>query len=238
MSRVQFNLLPQSKMQSVRAARNRRFIITIAFLASAASLAVFLLTLFSVDVIQTKQLSDANKAITDTTAKIKQNNNLDKILTIQNQLVSLASLHQNKHVASRLFNYLPQITPSNVHIGSLNIDFDTGVMSISGTADSPHSVNIFIDTLKFTNLALPGQTTPKSAFPSVIENSYGIGQGNVSFSLTIHFDPSLFSNAIVDSDHKPVSPTLKVPSLTTTRSVLNDPGNAIFNGQNTGGNQQ
>lgn len=236
MSRVQLNLLPQAKMASVHAQKTRNLVISIAFLVGAASIAVFLLTLFSVDVIQTRQLASADKSITDSTAKIKEIESLDKILTVQNQLKTLVSLHQNKHVSSRIFTYLPQISPASAHVGRLGIDFSTNILQIDGTADSTHAVNTFIDTLKFTNFTTPGQTTPKSAFPSVIENSFGVGQGNVSFSLTVHFDPILFSNAVYDTNQKPESPVLKVPSLTTTRSVLNDPANVIFNGQNTGSN--
>lgn len=234
--KVQLNLLPQTKMETVRAARNRSLIISAAFLIGAASLAIFLLTLFTVDVVQTKQLSDANKSINETTAQLKKIDNLDKILTIQNQLTTLSGLHQDKHVLSRLFGYLPQVTPSNIHIGRLVVDFKTDIMNIDGTADTPHSVNTFIDTLKFTNFTTSSQVTPKSAFPSVIENNFGVGQGNVSFTLTVRFDPTLFSNAVLNADNKPENPELKVPSLTTTRSVLNDPANAIFNGQNTGEN--
>src|SRR3989338_6856509 len=163
--KVQLNLLPQTKMETVRAARNRGLIISAAFLIGAASLAIFLLTLFTVDVVQTKQLSDANKSINETTAQLKKIDNLDKILTIQNQLTTLSGLHQDKHVLSRLFGYLQQVTPSNIHIGRLVVDFKTDIMNIDGTADTPHSVNTFIDTLKFTNFTTSSQVTPKSAFP-------------------------------------------------------------------------
>lgn len=237
MSKVQLNLLPQAKMATVRAQKTRSLITGAALLVSAVSVVIFLLVLFSVDVIQTRQLSSADKSIIDTTAKIKQIDNLDKILTIQNQLQTLVGLHQNKHLSSRAFAYLPQVSPVTIQVSRLGIELDTNILQIEGTAESAHAVNTFIDTLKFTNFTTPLQTTPKSAFPSVIENSFDVSQKNVSFSLTVRFDPILFSNAVLSSDQKPEIPQLTVPSLTTTRSVLNDPANAIFNGQNTGDDQ-
>lgn len=222
MNRVEFNLLPDLKMEFVKAARARKTIISLAFLASAASLAIFILLLFTTAVVQKKQLSDASKEIDAVNNKLKNINSLERILTVQNQLYTLTGLHQNKHASSRLFTYLPQVTPTNVSISSLDVDFSNSVIQISGTASSQHAVNTLIDTLKFTTYDA-GSGSSKNAFPTVVESDFAFSSRGISYTLDVNFDPVLFSN-------NQAEPKLNVPSTTTTRSVIDNP-DSLFTGQ-------
>src|SRR5438309_11123953 len=154
MSAVQFNLLPDVKLNYIKAQRSKSIVVTISLVVTGAALALFIILLFTVDVLQKKQLSDADKDIKASSQKLEAIPNLDKVLTIQNQLSALSNLHHNKHIASRIFNYLPQVTPSNVRIGSISTDFVGNTMTVDGTAGSQHDVNVFIDTLKFTTYKL------------------------------------------------------------------------------------
>ncbi len=233
MSRFQFNLLPDSKLATVKSSRSRSLLVSAALIVSAASAAIFLILLTTTSVVQKKQLSDADKTITAETAKLQSMSGLDKMITVQNQLSTLVDLHKNKHVSSRIFSYLPEVTPTQVSLGRLAMDFKAGTMQIDGTADSQKSVNTFIDTLKFTTYIVNSGDSPKSAFPSVVESSFSIGTKNVSYSLNVTFDPALFANNILDSQGHAKAPTLQVPKLTTTRSVTDDPANLLFNGQNS-----
>ncbi|HEY5549864.1 MAG TPA: PilN domain-containing protein [Candidatus Saccharimonadales bacterium] len=224
MNKVEFNLLPDVKMDVVKASRARNTVVSIAFLASAASLAILVLLLFTVYIVQNKQLSDANKDIENANNKLKNISSLDKILTVQKQLQTLPGLHENKHISSRLFSYLPQVTPTSVSIGSLSVDMAANVIQISGTAESQHAVNTFIDTLKFTTYTTAAGSSPKDAFPTVIESNFTLSSAQVSYLLDVHFDPALFSN-------NQLAPTLQVPTITTTRSVIDNPSNQLFTGQ-------
>ncbi len=234
MSRVQFNLLPDAKLAAVKSGRSRSLLVTIAVFIAAISAAIFLVLLGITSVVQKKQLSDADKAIATQTAKLQSMNGLDKMITVQNQLTTLVDLHKNKHISSRVFSYLPQVTPTQVSLGRLAMDFKANTMQIDGTADSQKSVNTFIDTLKFTTYIVNSSDSPKSAFPSVVESSFSIGTKNVSYSLSVIFDPTLFSNNVLDSQGHTKAPSLQVPKLTTTRSITDDPANLLFNGQNSG----
>jgi Tfp pilus assembly protein PilN len=228
MSAVQFNLLPDVKMHSVKIEHSRKLIITVAALVSAVCLALFFILLFSVDVVQKKQLNDADKQVTVAIAKINSIPNLNKILTINNQLSSLTTLHKNKHITSRLFGYLTQVTPTSVQISSINLDLSQNKMTITGTSDSHHSVNTFIDTLKFTSFKSSSQDSNHVAFPSVVETSFSVAPPKVSYSVDLTFDPTLFSNS------SPQAPNLIVPQLTSTRSAIDDPSNPLFNGTTKG----
>ncbi|MEK7096164.1 MAG: PilN domain-containing protein [Patescibacteria group bacterium] len=232
MSRVQFNLLPDTKLAAVKSSRSRNLAVSVALIISAASAAIFLILLATTSVIQKKQLSDADKAIATQTAKLQSMTGLDKMITVQNQLSTLVDLHKNKHISSRIFSYLPEVTPTQVSLGRLSMDFKANTMQIDGTALDQKSVNTFIDTLKFTTYIVNSDDSPKSAFPSVVESSFSIAAKNVSFSLNVTFDPALFGNNILDSQGHAKAPSLQVPKLTTTRSITDDPANLLFNGQN------
>lgn len=228
MSKVQFNLLPDVKLEYMKVERTRAKVITACTTAGAVSLGLFLVLFLSVNVVQKKQLSDARAQITQSSKQLGDIKNLTQALTIQNQLGTLADLHQKKHISSRLFTYLPQITPTNVNISSLTMDLTNNSMNITGTASNHQAVNTFIDTLKFTTFKI-GTQEEQPAFPSVIESSFGIGNTNVTYGLNVQFDPKLFSNPALDSSGKSQAPKLSVPSLTTTRSVLQITGNPLFN---------
>lgn len=230
MNRVQLNLLPDVKLDYLKAQHTRNLVVGISILVSAVALVIFLIMLTTVGVVQKKQLSDADKSIEQYSKQLQAVPNINKILTVQNQLQSLVTLHQNKHAVSRLFTYLPEVTPTNVNIGQISVDFSTNSMDISGTAASQQAINTFVDTLKFTTYKV-GQEEAKPAFPSVVESSFGIDKTGASYGLSIEFDPILFSNNLNGQ-----VPQLVVPQLTTTRSLLADPSNALFNGR-TGPNK-
>ncbi|KKU20245.1 MAG: hypothetical protein UX30_C0003G0120 [Candidatus Saccharibacteria bacterium GW2011_GWA2_46_10] len=232
--RAQFNLLPDIKQTGVKLQRSRRLVASTAVLVSIISAAIFVLMLLTVYGIQKKQLSDTDKDITSYSQKLAATENLDRILTVQNQLTTLSGLHQNKHAVSRIFTYMPEVTPSNVNLSNLSLDLTADTIQIDGTADSQKSVNTFVDTLKFTTYSLGSDTTAKTAFPSVVLSSFGIGEGRASFSVNVTFDAVLFSSSAIDSSGNSVAPKLDVPKLTSTRSVLDDPSNVLFNGQGGG----
>jgi hypothetical protein len=229
MASIQFNLLPDVKLHYVKTQRSRNVVISVALLIASLSLILFLLLLFTADIIQKKQLRDASGQVTSTANKIKAIPDINKVLTIQNQLGTLSDLHKNKHVSSRLFIYLPQVTPTDIKISSILLDFTTNTATISGTATSQHAVNTFIDTLKFTTYKVSSQDSDHPAFPSVIESSFSISPGTASFALSATFDPTLFTGGTSQA------PKLTVPRLTTTRSVIDDPSNPLFNPKKQGG---
>jgi Tfp pilus assembly protein PilN len=221
---VQFNLLPDVKLEYDRAQRAKRLVYTVSLLAVAIVVAITAISFVSVNVLQRKLLNNANNDINNYSQKLKSIPNLDKVLTIQNQLNSLPPLHQQKHVTSRLFNYLPQITPSNAFIGKLTLDTTANTLDIEGTADTVETVNKYVDTLKFTNYIVNNDTsTSKKAFSNVILTKVDRDKKNASYEITASFDPALFDNT--------QTVNLVVPQETTTRSILETPNtNSLFNG--------
>lgn len=237
--KLQFNLLPDVKQEYLKTERTKKNVIMISLIASSISFFLLLFMITTVYVVNHKHLDDADKDITKYSKELKEIPNLDKILTVQNQLKSVADLHANKHVASRLYTYLPQVTPTNVCLGKVAVDIVNNSITANGTAESLKAVNTFIDTLKFTTYKLDNET--KNAFPSVVESQFGLqndkgtpGVGGAStacggkpalatYGLTVQFDPALFSNT--------ANIKLSVPSNYTTRSILDNPSSDLFTGQ-------
>jgi Tfp pilus assembly protein PilN len=221
MSFVQFNLLPDVKLEFNRAQHTKRVVYAVSALVTGIALVIFVFSFLTVDVLQKKLLSDAQGDIDNYSHQLKSIDDLDKILTIQNQLNSLPALHGQKYYASRLFTYLPQLTPTNLNIGKLSIDTSAGTISITGTADTVETINKFVDTLKFTDFTTAGdQKTKKAAFSNVLLSKVDRNDKVSSYTVDASFDPTLFT------DH--VGAQLIVPNQITTRSVINAP---IFNGQ-------
>ena len=155
---VQFNLLPDIKLEFDRAQRTKRLVYTVSAVASILVLAIFIVSFLSVNVLQKKLLNDAGNDITTQSKKLKAIPDLEKVLTIQNQLETLPTLHQTKHVSSRIFTYLPQVTPAKVFIGQVTLDLGAGTITINGTSDKLETVNAFVDTLKFTTVKAEGSS--------------------------------------------------------------------------------
>lgn len=190
---VQFNLLPNVKLEYVKAQRTKRLLTAVSLLVSAAALVVLLLMLTLVDVVQKKSLHDLNNDVSKYSTQLKNVPDLDKILTVQNQLGTLTSLHDQKPVASRLFSYISKVTPTEADLNKLTVDFTANTMIIGGTAPSLDTVSTYTDTLKATHYTTDSQPTPKNAFSSVVLSSFGRDDKNATFTITLNFDPAIFN---------------------------------------------
>lgn len=212
---IQFNLLPDVKLEYIKTQRTKHFVISTSILAAAASLAVFAVLVLTVNVWQKKTISDYSKDIKTTSDNLRATPDLNKILTVQNQLASLSSLHESKPVTSRLFSYLGQVTPTNATISDMTADFSASTLSITGNAPSLDVVNTFTDGLKFTKYQVSGSEDKTNAFSNVVLSSFGRTAEGASYTITLSFDPQIFSNAN--------NVKLLVPNIVTTRSVIEQP---------------
>ena len=216
---IQFNLLPDVKIQFIKATRTKRLVIMASILSSLVALFIMISLFLLVNVAQKEHLNNLSASIKTDSKKLQDMQNLSKILTVQNQLVALDGAHNKKPVTTRLANYLELITPSNVNISTLSIDFIPTTLSISGRADQLTNINKFVDTLKFTKYSVKGSSEQKQAFDKVVLSSFGRGDKETTYSISLVFDPLIFD---AKSDV-----TLVVPKITTTRSEIEKPA-ALF----------
>ena len=191
---IQFNLLPDVKLEYVKTQRTKHFLTLVSFAVSALCIVVLLVALVAVDVVQKKSLNDENNDISRYSRQLKGIPDLNKILTVQNQLNTLKSLHDKKPVTSRLFTYISEVTPSQAVLNNINIDFAANKLIIGGKAPSLDVVSTYTDTLKSTEYTATGSNIgSKPAFSNVVLTSFGRDQQGATFTITASFDPVIFN---------------------------------------------
>lgn len=239
----QLNLLPDVKLEYIQAQRKKRLVIAIGAISSAASVAIMILLLLFVHVGQKQHLKALDNDINAAVDTLKQNPDLDKILTVQNQLASLPGLHNDKLISSRTFEYLQKVTPQKATISDVVLDFDTGVLNIKGSSDSLQTINKFADTLKFTEFEVSGDNPIKDkAFSNVVLKTFSVedptllaGSG-VEYELEMNFNLAIYENSAPNNEGKsPVS--FIVPNIISTRSATQAPSSLFAPKPNEGEGQ-
>ncbi len=204
-------------MQYIKARRQEHLVILVSFVAIIASVAVLVLLIVTSDVVQKRQLSNVRSAVSRESNELQSTPNLNEMLTIQSQLGSLPTLHDEKPAVSRLFSYLTSITPSKATISAFNVDYSANTMTLTGSADNLATINQFTDTLKFTAYTLQGQPGAKPAFSKVVLSSFSDTSSNgASYTINCDFDPALYNQ----KDNV----KLTVPGVINTRSDVAQPG--------------
>ena len=220
---IQFNLLPDIKIQYLKAKRQKHVIVLVATIATLASLGIFILLLTTVFVLQKKNISDLNKDIKSSSEELKSVDDLNKILTVQNQLGALTGLHDEKVVSSRLLDYLTQVTPATASVSKLEVDYATNTMSITGNAAALSIVNTYADTLKFTKFVTGENTEERNAFSEVVLSSFNRDNKGSTYEISLKFDPAIFENS--------EQVALRVPKIITTRSETDKPAETFQGAQ-------
>ncbi len=216
---IQFNLLPSVKREYVSTRRNKRITLMVAVIVAGTALAIMIMLFIGVQLVQKNYSSDLSADIKSQTNKLKETPEIDKVLTIQNQLNSVTGLHDEKPVATRLLDFIKQLTPAKVSIANLNIDFAAETISITGSADTISTVNTFVDTIKFTTYKTE-DGKEGNAFSSVVMASFDKAEDGATYVITLKYDPIIFKNA------SPVTLTVP-PGKITTRSETEKP-EALF----------
>lgn len=193
---IQFNLLPDVKLAYIKAQRTKRLVTLISLFVGGGCLFILVLLAVNVMVFQKEHLKNLTEDIAKSTATLKETPDLDKILTIQNQLRSLPDLHHQKPVANRLFNYLDDIVPGNVSISQLDVDYETNTMVFKGGAPNLSTVNQFADTMKFTTFRESKGTDSLSAFSSVVLTNFARQEEGATYELSLSFDPRIFDSSL------------------------------------------
>lgn len=230
---IQFNLLPDIKLEFIRAKKAKRLVVIIAGVLAVASLAVFLVLFIAVNVVQRNRMNDLSRQIEDDSRKLQAVENLDKVLTVQNQLGHLSELHSSKPATTRVKQFVGQVTPANASFSKIEVNFVDNKIIFTGSADSLKTVNQFADTLKFTKFMAEtteeaeGSPEPqggseeeskpemKHAFSQVVVTEFGRDEKGASYQIELAFDPQIFDNKL--------KVTLDVPKIVTTRSLVAKP---------------
>lgn len=221
---VQFNLLPSVKLEFMKAVRLKRLVTSIAVIASLISLAILALLFVNVTFVQTKHISNLTKDIDGKVSELESIKDINKVLTVQNQLSVLTNLHEQKPATERVLPFLSKITPQSANITDASIDFTATTMSINGSADALITLNKFVDTIKFTKFSVAGSNEAQPAFSEVVLSSFSVTNNEATYQIDFKFNPEIFNNT------KAID--LIVPAIISTRSQTEKPTD-LFQSQAT-----
>lgn len=204
---IEINLIPDVKLELIKAERARTGVISIAFLAGVISLGVVVLLALYVYGIQGARGLVADAAIDTEYKKLSAIEDLSKTLTIQHQLETITSLNDEKRMDARVYDLLDAIVPpapNEVQVANLIQDNENGSITISGQTGSYDSVEAFKKTIDGAVITFNGednteQTVKLASNISVASVGFGEGangQSVVTFDMVFSYAPEMFSAKI------------------------------------------
>ncbi len=215
---IELNLLPDVKQEFVHAQRLRRKIISIMILLIIISVGVVALIAFNLYVVQSVHERIVDGDIKNHTKQLKEQDNLTRDLTVQNQLAALSDLHKDKSIYSRLFDYLLVLNPkapNNIKISQLKVDSETTTITIDGSAMNYKAVGVFKDTLENATLTT-SQGSENKVFTDVQLSDVGLGQNSFGANITTFKFILTYSDEAFARDTQ--NATVRVPDKNTTPS--------------------
>ncbi len=189
---VQFNLLPDIKLEYIKSQRTKHLVTFIATLAGLISIGLLLFSMFVVYVVQDQYIKALTKDISKYTTELKDTPDINKMLTVQNQLSRLTKLHEEKNQSSRLFSYIQQTTPAKTNLNKLKLDYADSSLTLGGTAPNLDEVKVYTNALKAARYTA-GSSESTSAFKDVVLSSFSRDTKGANFTITTKFDPVLFN---------------------------------------------
>jgi len=215
---IQINLLPDIKRQYLKSQRIKQLFILGAFGAVIlAGAGVILMWFFTLG--QNYHLDRLQEDIDEKIAELQAVEDLDKVVTVQNQLEEIELLSDQRPEVARLFNYLPAVTPDSVDLGSVEVEYSgSETITVAGFGESFKAINVFIDALKNATYVHSENAEPTDAFDSVVLAGQGDDDtsGKKSFKIVMRFDQGIFDNNLKDLK-------LSVPKITSTQSETERP---------------
>lgn len=220
---IQVNLIPDLKAEYLKAQRNKRLVMGIAFIVSASFIGLVVFMFLYVNAWQAAHTNGLNGDIEELSGEYASIVDLDKVITVQKQLNVLPKLHEEKPQVSRFIDYLSIITPEGPEYSAIELDFDDSTIELIGTADDPGQVNQLANTIKNAVFTTPDIEGELSAFSNVLLDTLNNRNDKTNFTIVFSFDPEIFSNQ--------VSVQLTVPKIDSTNSELSRPRTQLFDTQ-------
>lgn len=225
---IELNLLPDVKKEFIRAQRTRNQVVAMSLIAIVASVGLIIIFAFSVYGGQKLVMNNLTNDIKDKSAELQSVEDLDKYLTVQNQLGQIEGLHDNKELYSRLMDYLVvlnPVAPNSVQLDTLEIISQESTIVLKGLAPSSQAFNVFKDTLVNAQLVYTSgdENVESDLFSDVVVESGSLGrvsdQTMFTFIVRVTYDENAFLTSTTNA-------SVRVPNMETTQSFRQAP---LFN---------
>lgn len=141
----EINLIPDIKMEMVKALKLRNFVFFLCIVVSAGAI-VLTLFLGGIVIAQNATISGLDNSLTLASKTVKSYTDLDEFLTVQNQLNQLNTLSNKKKVLSRVFDVLSALLPTNgdtITISEITVNLQENTLIFDAQADA--GVEPYID---------------------------------------------------------------------------------------------
>lgn len=201
----QINLVPDVKQEYLHSKKLMRNIIAVSFLVTATSVGLVVMLALYVYGAQRTHISNLEEDIERDINVLRANQDIEKVLTVQNQALALPDLHTASPEISRLFDYIAVFTPADIRYSSFDVAFsDSGEaeLSITGKGADFKTVNIFVDTLKNATYTYVDAPEGEELIPfttvelSSISKTGSSGGFTAQFAVSIKFDPEIFNPSL------------------------------------------
>ena len=215
---IQFNLLPDVKVQYIKTRRVSRLVVAASILIGIAAIITTTTLYFRAETQESTLESLTQEAdiifneikyteIQVMTDKVNSGpSDISELLTIQAQLATLTRLHEQKVAAERIDIYIAEILAEGnllsqgVEVSSIRLDFEANTFTIGGTTNgtadgqvtSLQMANILIDTVEFTMYTTGKEGIEQHLFELDPPRLSGSDQEKATFSLSGTFDPIVF----------------------------------------------
>ncbi len=204
---IEINLVPDVKQELIRAQRVRSGVISVAIVTGLASVGVVVLLAIWVFAIQAGRGYLVDNTIKDENQKLSFVEDISNTLTIQNQLSKLSSMHDEKHIDSRVFDMLSTINPeapNDIKLTKTTLDTASNTVVIEAQADNGFAaLEVYKKTIGATKIEFvkDGQTEsiPLITATSLGDQSYGedsSGKKVLRFKLTLTYSDELFARNV------------------------------------------
>lgn len=204
---IEINLVPDVKQELIRAQRVRSGVISIAIVTGLASVGIVVLLAIWVFAIQAGRGYLVDNTIKDENQKLSSVEDISNTLTIQNQLSKLSSMHDEKHIDSRVFDMLSTINPeapNDIKLTKTTLDTASNTVVIEAQADNGFAaLEVYKKTIGATKIEFvkDGQTEsiPLITATSLGDQSYGedsSGKKVLRFKLTLTYSDELFARNV------------------------------------------
>lgn len=226
---IRLNLLPDIKRDFLKAKRDQARVVSFSILAVLVAAGVTVALAVWVYGIQQGWSNLLTQNIKDNVAEVQKITDIDKYVTVQNQLANLSNLHDGKNDFSRLMTILPILnpkSPNNIKLSSINLEDEQHTITMEGqTADFTGLVT-FRDILENAQVeyrasASEAKTVKDKLFSDVKIIDQGMskttsGSSVVGFKIVVTYNLAAFKNSSKDV-------TVTVPKLDTTPSKQGSP---------------
>jgi len=134
----EINLVPQVKMQMIKAQKVRNLVLFICILVSSIAVGAVVI-LFGIKSGQDIAIGSKDTRLELMSQKLNEYGELTSLLTIQNQLTAIDEIVDQKTVASRVFAAIGVMLPQGgdiVQMSELNINMENYLVRMDGRADA------------------------------------------------------------------------------------------------------